>query len=106
MDSKRFKLAEKKDIPPGHSLIIDLPNGCQIALFNVEGKIYALDNTCPHMGGPLGEGKIEKGCVTCPWHAWTFDIKTGLCINVPGDDATSIPIEVHDEEIYLIEEHS
>lgn len=102
MDSS-FKLAEKKDIPPGKSLIVDLPDGRQIALFNLEGKIFALDNACPHMGGPLGEGEIEDGCVTCPLHAWQFDIKTGLCVNIPGDDATSIPIEERDGVIYLLE---
>jgi nitrite reductase (NADH) small subunit len=51
--------------------------GKDVAVFNVDGTFYALDNTCPHRGGPLGEGELEGCAVTCPWHAWTFDLKTG-----------------------------
>lgn len=96
-----LKLANKKDIPPGQARIVRIPDGREIALFNIEGEIYALDNECPHMGGPLGEGEIEECKVTCPWHAWQFDIKTGTCLNVPGDDATSIAIYVIEDEIFL-----
>jgi NAD(P)H-dependent nitrite reductase small subunit len=49
----------------------------ELALFNVDGVVYAIDNTCPHRGGPLAEGEVEGCTVTCPWHAWTFDLKTG-----------------------------
>src|ERR1700694_5544607 len=49
----------------------------EIALFNVDGGFYALDNTCPHQGGPLAEGWIEAKTVTCPWHAWGFRLTDG-----------------------------
>ena len=49
----------------------------EIALFNVAGSFYAIENACPHQGGPLAEGFIEGTTVTCPWHAWCFDITTG-----------------------------
>jgi len=49
----------------------------ELALFNVDGVVFAIDNTCPHRGGPLAEGEVEGCTVTCPWHAWTFDLKTG-----------------------------
>lgn len=96
-----FKLANKGDIPLGEARIVRIPDGREVALFNIDGKIFALNNECPHMGGPLGEGEIEGCCVTCPWHAWQFDIKTGSCINVPGDDAISIPITIQGDEIFL-----
>lgn len=96
-----IKLADKKDLPPGKAMVVDLPDGRQVALFNIDGTIYALDNACPHMGGPLGEGEVEDGIVTCPLHAWQFDIKTGTCINVPGDDATPYELEINDEGIFL-----
>lgn len=51
--------------------------GKDVAVFNVDGTFYAVDNTCPHRGGPLAEGEVEGCTVTCPWHAWTFDLKTG-----------------------------
>ncbi len=51
--------------------------GVPICLANVEGKLSALGNICPHRQGPLGEGWVEDGAVMCPWHAWAFDVETG-----------------------------
>jgi nitrite reductase (NADH) small subunit len=48
-----------------------------VALFNVEGEYYALENVCPHQGSPIVDGWIEGRTVTCPWHAWCFDLRTG-----------------------------
>ena len=64
------------EITPGTGKQITV-GGKDVALFNVDGTFYAVDNTCPHRGGPLGEGELEGCAVTCPWHAWTFDLKTG-----------------------------
>ncbi|HTU83444.1 MAG TPA: Rieske 2Fe-2S domain-containing protein [Candidatus Acidoferrales bacterium] len=49
----------------------------EVALFDVGGELYAYENACPHQGGPIGEGFIEGSTVTCPWHAWCFDLRTG-----------------------------
>ena len=50
----------------------------EIAIFNLgEGEFVAVDNACPHRGGPLGEGELEGCLLTCPWHAWQFDVRTG-----------------------------
>lgn len=98
-----IKLADTRDIPIGKALTVHLEDGRQIALFNINGSFYALENVCPHMGGPLGDGEIEDSMVTCPWHGWQFDIKTGLCINVPGDDASTVAIEIKGDEIFLKE---
>ena len=46
-------------------------------LFNVDGQISAIDGICPHQGGPLAEGQLEGTLVTCPWHGWQFDVRTG-----------------------------
>jgi nitrite reductase (NADH) small subunit len=51
--------------------------GWPVALFNVDGQLYALSNTCIHRGGPLGQGFVEGDTVTCPWHSWMFNVKTG-----------------------------
>ncbi len=48
-----------------------------VALFNVAGRLYALDGICPHQGGPLGQGQLDGAVVTCPWHGWQFDVRTG-----------------------------
>jgi len=52
----------------------------EIALFNVDGTIYAIDNVCPHQGGPLADGWLDGTIVTCPWHAWCFELRTGKMI--------------------------
>ena len=65
-----------RDIVPGTGKQLTV-GGKDVALFNVDGTFYAVDNTCPHRGGPLAEGEVEGCAVTCPWHAWTFDLKTG-----------------------------
>jgi len=58
-----------KDIAPGSGHVTEV-NGQSIAIFNVDGTFFALDNTCAHRGGPLGEGELDGEVVTCPWHGW------------------------------------
>jgi nitrite reductase (NADH) small subunit len=70
------RIASIHDCPPGKSL--ELVAGDRIvALFNVEGTLYAIDGVCPHQGGPLGKGMLAGCLVTCPWHGWQFDVRTG-----------------------------
>jgi NAD(P)H-dependent nitrite reductase small subunit len=69
-------VARVGEIAPGSAKAVVI-GGREIALFNVDGTFYALDNTCPHQGGPLAEGWIEGIHVTCPWHAWTFKLTDG-----------------------------
>lgn len=95
------KLARCEDIPPGKKMIANLEDGREIAIFNCDGEFYALDNVCPHMGGPLGEGEMEGCMVVCPWHGWQFNIKDGTCQNMPGDDAKKIKIHVKDGFVCL-----
>lgn len=49
----------------------------EVAVFNVGGELFALENSCPHQGGPLADGWLEASLVTCPWHGWCFDVRTG-----------------------------
>lgn len=96
-------LANVADILPGQSITVSLPSGKEIALFNIDGSIHALENACPHMGGPLSEGEIDNGCVTCPWHGWQFNIKNGTNTTGLGDDAIAIKILLKDGKVYLDE---
>jgi nitrite reductase/ring-hydroxylating ferredoxin subunit len=70
------KIAEITHVPRGTGKVIQV-RGKAIALFNIDGTFYALDNVCTHRGGPLGEGKIDGTVVTCPWHGNRFDVTTG-----------------------------
>lgn len=104
MDSnKKIKIATPSDVQKGKCFIAKTPNGLEIALFRDENDaIFGLENSCPHMGGPLGEGEVNGCTVTCPWHGWKFDVRTGACQNMPGDDATAVKIVVEDDGVFLL----
>ena len=70
------RVAATADIPVGQARTY-VVGGREIAIFNVAGEFHAIENSCPHQGGPLAEGWIEGKIVTCPWHAWCFDVTTG-----------------------------
>ena len=70
------KVAAVTDVAPGSGTCVEV-DGKPIALFNVGGTFHALHGVCPHRGGPLGEGDLDGATVTCPWHAWEFDVTTG-----------------------------
>jgi nitrite reductase/ring-hydroxylating ferredoxin subunit len=77
------KLAETKDVPPGTAVAVDL-EGRVVALFNVDGRFYAIDGTCTHRGGPLSEGELDGTVVTCPLHGARFDVTTGEVLGPPA----------------------
>ena len=81
--SEFVKIAGVRDVRVGTGISI-AAQGKAIALFNCDGTFLAIDDTCPHQGGPLGEGELAGTVVTCPWHEWRFDARTG----VNTDDAT------------------
>jgi len=72
----------------------------EVCLTHFEGEFSALNNKCPHQGGPLGEGSIEKGLLRCPWHGWDYHPCTGIA---PGfdDGAEKYALKVEGNEIYV-----
>ncbi len=83
-----IKVAETKDVPPGTAKAVDV-EGRAVALFNVDGTYYAIDDTCTHRGGPLSEGAVEGAVVTCPWHGATFDVTTGNVLGPPAAEGVA-----------------
>jgi nitrite reductase/ring-hydroxylating ferredoxin subunit len=77
------KVASTNEIATGAAKQVEV-NGKTIALFNLDGNYYAMDNTCTHRGGPLAEGYVEGEEVTCPWHGAQFNIKTGAVVGPPA----------------------
>ena len=71
-----IRAADLSSCPPGSSWECVVEDRI-IALFNVAGTIFAIDGVCPHQGGPLGKGCLTGTIVTCPWHGWQFDVRTG-----------------------------
>lgn len=74
--SNLITVAKVSDLNPGECKTVTA-NDRELALANVGGRFYACDNTCPHQGGPLGEGVLEGQQLVCPWHGWRFDVTTG-----------------------------
>jgi nitrite reductase (NADH) small subunit len=73
------KACAASEIAPGTAKLVSV-EGKELAIFNVDGAFHAIDSECPHRGGPLAEGEIEGCIVTCPWHAWQFDVTSGESI--------------------------
>ena len=72
-----IRVSETEAVPEGKGIVVNV-EGKQLAIFRYQGEFFALDETCPHRGGPLHEGLIQEGVVACPWHLWQFNLKTGL----------------------------
>lgn len=80
---KVVKVGSVKDIPPGSAKLVEA-EGKRIAVFNVGGRYYAIDDACLHQGGPLSEGELEGEVVTCPWHGSKFNVTTGAVLSPPA----------------------
>ncbi len=96
-----IKVANAADVAPGTGLVAEV-NGQAIAVFNVDGTYHAVDNTCVHRGGPLGEGELEGEAVTCPWHGWQYNVKTGACVNNPSASVKSYQIKVEGTDVMVL----
>ena len=77
------KVSEVSEILPGQCKTIVAADR-KVTVFNVGGRFHALDDACPHFGGPLGLGQFAEGQITCPWHGWTFSVTTGENVHAPS----------------------
>lgn len=100
-----IKVARLTDIPPGGTRAVKLDENRSVALFNVEGRIYATNNQCPHMGYPLTRGTVRHGVVTCDWHGRSFDLAGGGCFMPGCDDLETFPVELRNGEVWIGLEH-
>jgi nitrite reductase/ring-hydroxylating ferredoxin subunit len=103
MDSKQAKIrvAAEGDLREGAGTVVDV-QGRAIALFRIDGHCYATQNACPHQGGPLSEGKVKDHVVTCPFHGWTFDVRTGANVRNPRlKKLECFAASVEDGEVFI-----
>jgi len=94
------RAAKKDEVPPGTIREFQL-DGKTVALANVGGKLFVINNTCLHRGGPLGEGDLKGQIVTCPWHGWQYDVTTGKLATNPGVGVETYPVEVRGDDIFV-----
>jgi nitrite reductase (NADH) small subunit len=95
------KVAQANEIEPNQGKLVEV-QGKKIALFNVDGKFYAIDNTCTHRGGPLSEGELHGDEVTCPWHGAKFKVSTGEVLSPPAPKGVgSYQVRVNGPDVEL-----
>jgi nitrite reductase/ring-hydroxylating ferredoxin subunit len=95
------RVAGTADVPPGSGIVAEV-NEQSIALFNVDGTFYAIGNVCVHRGGPLGEGELEGEVVTCPWHAWQYNVKTGKSLTNPSASVKTYEVKVDGSDVKVL----
>lgn len=91
------KIAKQDDVPLNDAIAV--PCGkLSIAVFNVDGELFAINNLCPHAAGPLWQGFVENGRVTCPWHGWSFPLSP---LDPPNDGLPRYPLRLDDGAIEI-----
>lgn len=98
--NRRVKVAAESDLSDAAGLAVSA-GGRTIALFRVEARCYAIDNVCPHRGGPLADGDVEGHIVHCPWHGWTWDVRTGLNPRQPASKVACFPVTIEDGWVFV-----
>lgn len=97
---RRIVVGKAADVPQGGVIVVAV-NNKDVAVFNVGGEFFAIDDLCPHMGASLSGGHVEDGCVTCPWHYWRFRLSDGAWADSPRVKTGSYPVHVVGDELQL-----
>ena len=99
-NKRRIRAAAESELRDDAGLLVNA-EGTAIALFRVEGRCYAIANACPHRGGPLAEGDLEGHIVHCPWHGWTWDVRTGTNARQPASRVACFPVTIEDGSVFV-----
>ena len=95
-------VARLSDIKPGQMRYVDV-DGLPIALANVDGTIYAFGDSCRHEGGPLSSGVLRDDIVTCPWHGWAYNVRTGKSLIPPvGLRVPTYSVKIDGDQIAVV----
>jgi NAD(P)H-dependent nitrite reductase small subunit len=95
-----IEVAKISDLPLGRAMTCIIGER-RVALFHTANGFFATDNTCPHRGGPLGEGDIIGNEIVCPWHLWSFDVATGLCGGNPELAVATHEVKVDGDRVLV-----
>jgi NAD(P)H-dependent nitrite reductase small subunit len=99
-ETKRVKIGAADELTPGSSKIVVVGDQ-KVAVFNIDGNLYAIDDRCPHRGASLGKGTRDGLVVTCPLHKWEFDLRTGQCLGQPGNTLRQFDVFVAGDSLLL-----
>lgn len=99
-------VCKRQDIPSDRGWPVRV-GGAYIAVFDLDGELVAVDNVCRHLGNPIDDGHVSSGCVTCPWHGWRYDLRTGDHLTMFGrrSGLRTYPVRsVGDDVLVLVED--
>jgi nitrite reductase/ring-hydroxylating ferredoxin subunit len=96
-----IKIAAKSELPTLGKVKEIFAAGKMLCVSNVDGEIWIMENTCPHWGGPLGQGTIENGKIVCPWHGWQFDPRTGETPRNPNVRLSTKQASIEGEDVFV-----
>lgn len=96
-----IEVCDVDDIPEKSARIVALDDGQRVAVFRYDGRVSAVSNTCVHQGGPLGEGRIVDGCITCPWHGYQYRPEDGRSPPPYTERIQTYPIRIHRRMIQI-----
>ena len=94
------KIAKVRELSPGENKVVNV-NGQDIALANVGGEFFAVNNTCPHRGGSLGDGFLEGEIITCPLHGWRFNVRNGNHEFMPQVKISCYQVKVEGDDVLV-----
>jgi len=95
------RAASLEEVPTGRCRLTEV-NGIRVVLARVGDQVYACADACSHRGGPLSEGKLAGARVTCPWHGWMYDVRTGRCLlPARGAAVATYPVRVDGDGIWV-----
>ncbi|MCY1420657.1 3-phenylpropionate/cinnamic acid dioxygenase ferredoxin subunit [compost metagenome] len=99
--SLRIAVPAEKVPAPGMRMLFE-PEGKSLALFNVAGQLYAIDDSCPHQGASLCGGRLEGRTIQCSAHGLRFDLASGYLLNSNAVKVASYPVEVVDGQVFIV----
>ena len=94
-------IASLDDIPRQGARVLKTPVGCIAVFRTADDRVFALEDRCPHKGGPLSEGIVHGTQVTCPLHAWVFDLTTGMAQGADEGAVRTFPVQTEGGRVYL-----
>ncbi|MCA1624941.1 MAG: Rieske 2Fe-2S domain-containing protein [Acidobacteria bacterium] len=101
-EGKKITVGKVEAVPAGRGATVKLKSGGEVALFNVNGKFYAIENFCPHKGYQLADSRLYGNIVECDLHGWRFDVTSGECFTKKGCSIESYEVFVEDGWIKIL----
>lgn len=101
-EGRVITVGKAESVPPGRGATVKLNDGTEVAVFNVAGTFYAIENFCPHKGYPLADSRLYGPVVECDWHGWRFDVRNGHCFTDAKCSIENYEVRVEDGWIRIV----